>query len=115
MGASASGPPHCLRHFALCRAIGRSMHMRMAALLVEQRRIGDEFRLAEKAIEKEQAVLAGRGIDAASRTQMEAGAPSRVAELMRLGQRMLELDASVSAAAARARLSRRRSPVAPIS
>ena len=91
------------------------MHMRMAALLVEQRRIGDEFRLAEKAIEKEQAVLAGRGIDAASRTQMEAGAPSRVAELMRLGQRMLELDASVSAAAARARLSRRRSPVAPIS
>ena len=74
--------------------------MELGPLLVEQRRIGDEFRVAEKAIQEVQKLLARRDIDPASRARMEAGVASSVAELMRLGQRMLELDASVRVAAA---------------
>ena len=74
--------------------------MEIGPLLVEQRRIGDEFRVAEKAIQDVQRLLARRDTDPASRAQMQAGVASSIAELMRLGQRMLELDESVSSAAA---------------
>jgi CheY-like chemotaxis protein len=73
----------------------------MGPLLVEQRRIGDEYSVAEKAIQELHNMLAARNVDPLDRTQMEAGITSRTAELMRLGQRMLELDASVTVAALR--------------
>jgi hypothetical protein len=76
--------------------------MEMEPLLIEQRRIGDEFRVAEKAIQETHRLLAGKQIDPAARARMEAGLSSRTAELMRLGQRMLELDASVTIATLRA-------------
>lgn len=69
-------------------------------LLVEQRRIGDEYRVVEKAVQELHNMLAARNVDPVDRTEMEAGVTSRTAELMRLGQRMLELDASVRVAAA---------------
>lgn len=69
-------------------------------LLVEQRRIGDEYRAVEKT--KLHLLLAGTNIDPIERTEMEAGVIARTAELMRLGQRIFELDASVIVASLRA-------------
>ena len=76
--------------------------MEMGPLLVEQRRIGDEFRVIKSAIQDMQKRLAKRGIDPADRTRMEAGVANSTAELLRLGQRRLELDALVTIAAFRA-------------
>ena len=67
-------------------------------LLVEQRRIGDEYRVVEKSIQELHNMLAATNVDPVDRTEMEAGVISRTDELMRLGKRMLELDASVTAA-----------------
>ena len=67
-------------------------------LLVEQRRIADEFRVVEKSIQELHSMLAAKNVDPADRTEMESGVISRTDELMRLGKRMLELDASVTAA-----------------
>jgi len=75
--------------------------MEIGPLLVEQRRIADEFRVVEKAMQEVQRLLARRDTDPASRARMEAGVASSFAELMRLGQRMLELDASVTIASLR--------------
>jgi hypothetical protein len=46
-------------------------------------------------------MLAATNVDPVDRTEIEAGVFSRTAELMRLGERMLELDASVTAASLR--------------
>jgi hypothetical protein len=75
--------------------------MEIGPLLVEQRRIADEFRVVEKAMQEVQRLLARRDTDPASRARMEAGVASSFAELMRRGQRMLELDASVTIASLR--------------
>jgi hypothetical protein len=72
--------------------------MEIGHLLVEQRRTGDEFRVVEKSLQLMRVLLAGRGIDPGARAKLEAGVTSSTAELMRLGQRMLDLDASVTAA-----------------
>ena len=72
--------------------------MEIGPLLVEQRRIGDEFRVVEKSIQELHSRLAARNVDPVDRIEMEAGVISRTAELMRLGKRMLELDASVTVA-----------------
>ena len=77
--------------------------MEIGPLLVEQRRVGDEFRIVEEAVQQMHRTLAGR-LDAATRSQIEECAISTTTELRRLGQRRLELDASVSAVNARARL-----------
>jgi hypothetical protein len=69
---------------------------------VEQRRIGNEFRVVEKAVQLMHGLLAGRRIDSGARAKLEAGVTSSTAELMRLGKRMLELDASVIVASLRA-------------
>jgi hypothetical protein len=76
--------------------------MKIGPLLVEQRRISDEFRVVESAIQEMQKQLAKRRIDPADRMRMEAGVATSTAELMRLGQLRLELDASVTIAAFRA-------------
>jgi hypothetical protein len=76
--------------------------MEIGPLLVEQRRISDEFRVVESAIREMQKQLAKRRIDPADRMRMEAGVATSTAELMRLGRLRLELDASVTTAAFRA-------------
>ena len=70
-------------------------------LLVEQRRVGDEYRVVEKAIQELHNMLAAKNVEPADRTEMELGVISRTDELMRLGKRMLELDAAVTVASLR--------------
>ena len=67
-------------------------------LLVEQRRVADEFRVLEKSILELHNMLAAKNVAPTDRIDMEAGVTSRTVELRRLGKRMLELDASVTAA-----------------
>jgi hypothetical protein len=74
--------------------------MEMAALLIEQRRIGDEFRGVEKNVLGFKRLLSGLGLTAPARARAEAMLYSNCAELIRLGRTQLELDASVSLAAA---------------
>jgi len=71
-------------------------------LLVEQRRVADEFRVVEKSVQELHGMLGARNVDPADRTEMELSVISRTEELMRLGKRMLELDASVTIASLRA-------------
>jgi hypothetical protein len=70
-------------------------------LLVEQRRVADEYRVVEKSIQELLNMIAARNVDPADRAEMELGVISRTDELMRLGKLRLELDASVIAAALR--------------
>jgi hypothetical protein len=72
--------------------------MEIRSLLIEQRRIADEFRVAEKSLIILRQLLLARALDPADRPGLEAGLASRTAELTRLGQRRLELDASVTTA-----------------
>ena len=73
----------------------------IGSLLVEQRRIADEFRVVEKAIQELHKLLAAKNVDPVNRTKMETGVIAHTTELMRLGKRMLELDASVTTASLR--------------
>ena len=73
--------------------------MELAALLIEQRRIGDEFRGVEKNVLGLRNLLSGLGLTAPIRARAEAMLYSRCAELICLGRTLLELDASVSLAA----------------
>ena len=73
--------------------------MEMAALLIEQRRIGDEFRGVEQNVLGLRTMLSGMGLTAPTRARVEAMHYSSCAELIRLGRTLLELDASVSLAA----------------
>lgn len=66
--------------------------MDMQDLLVEQRRVGDEFRNVEKTIIGLKNLLDRSGLTAPTRARAEAMWSSNSAELMRLGQRRLELD-----------------------
>ena len=75
--------------------------MEIGPLLIEQRRIADKFRAAEKALQEAHGLLAERHLDRATREQISAGMPAQTAELLHLGQRRLELDASVTVAASR--------------
>ena len=65
------------------------------ALLMEQRRVGDEFRTVEKAVLGYKNLLSGSGLTAPTRARTEAMLSSSTSELLRLGTRRLELDASV--------------------
>lgn len=71
--------------------------MEIELLLAKQRRVGDEFRIVEKAVQRIHQTLTERHLDVATRSQIEASAISTTTELMRLGQWRLELDALVSA------------------
>ena len=57
--------------------------------------------MVEKAIEELHTMMAARNVEPTDRAEMEAGVIARTAELMRLGRRMLELDASVTVASLR--------------
>ncbi len=66
------------------------------ALLSEQRRIGDEFRSVEKTVLQFKNLLSRSGLTTPTRARAEAMLSSSSCELVRLGQRRLELDASVT-------------------
>jgi hypothetical protein len=72
------------------------VYMDTQALLIEQRRIGDEFRSVEKMVLGFKNLLSGSGLTAPTRARVEAMWSSSSSELIRLGQRRLELDASVT-------------------
>lgn len=70
--------------------------MNTKALLMEQRRIGDEFRNVETTVLTFKNLLSGSGLTAPTRGRVEAMLASNNSELVRLGQRRLELEASVT-------------------
>jgi hypothetical protein len=70
----------------------------MTPLLVEQRQVGDEYRVAEKAINEIRNLMATRNVGPTDRAEMQADVVIRTTALMRLGQRLLELDTSVTKA-----------------
>jgi hypothetical protein len=69
--------------------------MEISSLLVEQRRTGDEYRIAESNIRDLQKALAGKELDALGRARTERAMFSSLVELARIGRRMLDLDASL--------------------
>jgi hypothetical protein len=75
--------------------------MEVGPLLAEQRRIADEYRVAEKVVQDLHTSLAATSFDQVGRAEAAADIVSRTADLMRLGQQMLDLDASVIAASLR--------------
>ncbi|CAN1725057.1 protein of unknown function [Hyphomicrobium sp. 1Nfss2.1] len=77
--------------------------MEIGPLLVEQRRVGDEFRIIEAAVLQMHKTLAGGHLDAATRSQIGAFVDSTTSKLIQLGRRRLDIDAAVSAANARAK------------
>ena len=68
----------------------------ISPLLAEQRQVADEYRVLEKVIQDIHTQIAARKVGATDRVDMEEGLAMHTAELMRLGLRMLELDASVT-------------------
>ena len=70
----------------------------ISPLLDEQRQVAGEHRVVEKEIEVLSAMIAARNVDPTDRAEMEAAIVIRNAALIRLGQRMLEIDTSVTAA-----------------
>jgi DNA-binding response OmpR family regulator len=70
-------------------------------LLVEQRRLGDEYRVVEKEIAELRNTLTVSGVAIGDRATMEEGVVARTTDLMLLRQRMLELDAAVTVASLR--------------
>jgi DNA-binding response OmpR family regulator len=73
----------------------------ISPLLAEQRQVADEYRVVERAIQELHNLIATKNVDPADRAEMEANVLARTAELMQLGRRMLELDASVTIASLR--------------
>ncbi len=76
------------------------------ALLMELRRVGDEFRRVEKTVLGLKNLLAGSGLTAPTRGRAEEMWSSKSAELMRLGQQRLELTAAPSQEVERTPLAR---------
>ena len=74
--------------------------MEMTSLLIEQRDTADKYRAVEKDVHRQQQILGAREVDAAGRRQAEEALSFGQAEMLRLGKLMLDLDASVTIAAA---------------
>jgi len=75
--------------------------MEVGPLLAEQRRTADEYRVVEKVVQDLHKSLAATSFDQVGRAEAAAHIVSRTADLMRLGQQMVDLDASVIAASLR--------------
>ena len=73
--------------------------MEMKLLLIEQRDTGDKFRSVERDILRQHKILAGSQLGVEARRQAEDALSLGQADRLRLGRRMLELDASVTIAA----------------
>lgn len=86
-------------HLWLKSQVSRKVtYMKIGPLLVEQRRVGDEFRIVEAAVQQMHKTLTSRHLDAAKRSQISAFVTTTTAELIRLGRLRLDLDAAVCAA-----------------
>jgi DNA-binding response OmpR family regulator len=70
-------------------------------LLAEQRHIADEYRAIEKVLKVLHQSLVATSFDQVARDETEASIATRTAELMRLGRRLLQVDASVTIASLR--------------
>jgi hypothetical protein len=73
----------------------------MSELLVQQRQVGDEYRVVEKVVQELRKLMGSRNIDPTDLAQMEVDVAIRSAALNRLGRRLLELDAAVTIASLR--------------
>jgi DNA-binding response OmpR family regulator len=74
---------------------GDAIPTEMSPLLVEQRRVGDEYRVVEKAIYELRKLVSGDG-EVIDRAAMEADVVARTTDLMLLRQRMLEIERTVA-------------------
>jgi DNA-binding response OmpR family regulator len=75
---------------------GASIPTEMNPLLVEQRRVGDEYRVVEKVIGELRNLMATSDAEVIDRAAMEADVVARTTDLMLLRQRMLELERTVA-------------------
>jgi DNA-binding response OmpR family regulator len=73
---------------------GDGIPTELSPLLIEQRRIGDQYRVVDKAIHGLRKLMVTR--DAVDRAAMEADVVARTTDLMLLRQRMLELERTVA-------------------
>jgi hypothetical protein len=71
--------------------------MAIKPLLAEQRRTGDEYRRVEKIVQHLHKTLVATKFDQALRAKTQESIVAQTIELMRLGNQMLEHDASVTA------------------
>jgi hypothetical protein len=74
----------------------KGARMEIGSLLAEQRATGDAFRLTEKKVLDLRRALGARDLGEQARHQWEAELSSGLAQMARLGHRMLELDKSVA-------------------
>jgi CheY-like chemotaxis protein len=75
--------------------------LEIGPLLVDQRRIADEYRVVEKAVQALHKSLTSTSFNRDKRDELEADIVSRTADLMRLGGQLLRLDSSVASAISR--------------
>ena len=80
--------------------------MDIGSLLAEQRATGDAYRLTEKKVLDLQRALRARDMGEQARHRSEEELSSSLAQMARLGHRMLELDKSVAASNAESRIGR---------
>lgn len=80
--------------------------MDIGSLLAEQRATGDAYRLTEKKVLDLRRALRARDMGEQARHRSEVELSSSLAEMARLGHRMLELDKSVAASNAESRIGR---------
>ena len=73
----------------------------ISPLFVQKRQVVDEYRVIEREIGVLHAMMAARDVDPAARAKMEAAAVTRTEALMRLGERLLEIDDAVGLASLR--------------
>ena len=80
--------------------------MDIGSLLAEQRATGDAYRLTEKKVLDLRRALRARDMGEQARHRSEVELSSGLAQMARLGHRMLELDKSVAASNAESRIGR---------
>jgi len=75
---------------------GDTVPTELSPLLVEQRRVGAEYSVVEKAIDGLRKLMVASGAEVIDRAAMEADVVARTTDLMLLRQRMLELERTVA-------------------
>ena len=93
---STQAAPSSIRRPAPADAQEKAPKLQVAELLIEQRKVGDTFRAHEKIIQKMHSLLARSKVDTVARARIEADLTESTADLLRIGQRMLELDTALA-------------------
>ena len=75
---------------------GDASSRELTPLLVEQRRISDEYRVVEKAIHGIRKLMVTSEEEVIDRAALEADVVARTTDLMLLRQRMIELERTVA-------------------